>query len=497
MRWLAWIVLLWVASGCADPALRGRYQAEKARYWAEREDIRFALESNPQLRAGYVASGMRHAAVADLADPRQWPDGDAEAVVDLAEIEGRARIRSGVSYLRAGRMDLADPQLREAVARAPERYAREASWLLGKGYEELEDFARADAAYRDVFRRILDGPADLEPTEQLLSIPVQFAARLAEAGDRERLEAGVAWGRDVYATIASRWEGRDPAHRARFLVYRLAAAAEDWERAAADLEAFESAAPTPLDAARARVNRAQILAGPLEDPAAARGLYQDLARSEETPAIAALASLHLAEMDLRTGEDPARAVAALEEVVERYADLAEIAAEAEIRLAELLVERAKWAEALQAYRHVQVQYPDALATLRVPAAIVAIHESRGDEQRVRLARRDAITAYRRVLSAHPGDSRLGVVARQLLVDILVALERPEEALQELDQLYHLRGRSLDGMRALLEASRIASVELGSVPLARRYLERVQEEMPGSPVAAEAARRLESLEDGSR
>lgn len=491
-RRLLLLATLAMATGCVDPAVRGRYQAEKARYWAEREDIRFALESNPQLRAGYFASGVRHAAVADRADPTQWPGGTPEVLVDLAEIEGRARIQSGVAFLRAGRMDQADPQLRAAMDRAPARYAREAAWLLGKGYEELEDYAAADAAYRDVFRRILSGPVDLEPTEQLLAIPVQFARILAEAGEDQRLATWIPWARETYGQIARRWEGRPPAHRARFLVYRLAVAAEDWPRAVEDLLAFEATAPTPLDATRARVNRAQILAGPLGDREAALELYRNLEESTEAPAIAALASLRLAEMELLSGSDPDAAVAALEEVAERYSNLAEIAAEAQIRLAEVLADKARWAEALQAYRHVQVQYPDAVASLRVPRAILEIHRARGLEDRVRMARRDAVTAYRRVLSAHPGDSQLGVVARQYLVEVLVEMGQADEALQELDQLYHLRGRSLDGMRALLEAARIADEELDSPALARRYLERVVEEMPGSPVAAEAQRRLEAL-----
>ena len=70
MRTLLWLCALSILlTGCGEEDLRARFQAEKGRYWAERQALRFSLQADPQMRRRYYESGLAFLAVAQTAKP--------------------------------------------------------------------------------------------------------------------------------------------------------------------------------------------------------------------------------------------------------------------------------------------------------------------------------------------------------------------------------------------------------------------------------------------
>ena len=90
------LVLLLSMTGCKDEGFRERYEAERARYWAEREEIRFSLQSNPSLRATHHATALSYLRMAQIADPERLSGGvDGTVLEDLSRLHGYARVRAG------------------------------------------------------------------------------------------------------------------------------------------------------------------------------------------------------------------------------------------------------------------------------------------------------------------------------------------------------------------------------------------------------------------
>ncbi len=484
-RWVV-VSLLLLITGCQTADYRTRFQAEKARYWAERGDLKFALESNPQIRDGLHASAARHVGVAEKSRPTGIEAIDAE----LAEIRGQSLLRAGVALLQAGEYDAAERQLATAQAESPPLYAREAAYLRARWRIDQEQYEDAIARYQELFALFLDNPEASAPSETLLSLPANIAFVVKEHVPT-RLQDWVTWGREVYERIWEQWPQENAAQRARFLIHRLAVANGEWAVAIADLEAFEAGAESINDLYRARINRAEVMAftDQIEE---ALTLYRDCTAKAPLRELRGLARLRACDAIARLdGVDVA--IDSLVVLSRDFADMTAIAAAAEARQARLMVQRGDWNQAIRQYRRIQTRYPNSDEGVDAPLSLVELYAARGDSVRARTAMQQAVTIYRHVLAAQPGDVPVAVDARNYLADLLVRVGEPHRALIELEQIHHFRGGSLDGTEALLKAARVAQENLGDKELSRRYLGRVLQEVPGSRLARLAQEQLDGLD----
>lgn len=478
-------LLLLMLGGCGGhPAERARFEAEKGRYWAERGDIRFALASNPSLRRGYLASASRHLAVAEIAAsgrPHPAPDHVRD---DLARLEQQARLRAGTALLLGGDRAASREQLEQAAAGPGVALADEARWLLVREALELGELERSLAYATELFPR--GGREGQRPGEALVELPLQLSR--AAARDSSQAEPVLGWARRVYGDMARRWRGSPVFDEALYRRHEVALLAGQPDSARADLERLARGSDDALARQQARFTAATLALRSGRGAARADSVLRDLATPGGEPALRDWARLRLAQRAARRGEgggtdslrvlsrDPAVAPA--------------VAAEADRTLAEVAEAAGRLTEAVQLHRRILVRFPGTRAGLQAPSAIIRIQRRSGDPGRLRNALVEATRRWDEVLAVHPADAREAVEARRRKVEALLELGEAEDAVLELERLHHVRGASADGLEALLRAADISRRRLGDEARARRYLELVLEQAPGSPWAARATTALD-------
>jgi tetratricopeptide (TPR) repeat protein len=485
---LAALILL---GGCRHEALRARYLAERARYWAERNEIRFSLEVDPRIRARHYQTGLRYLEVAQLSDPRPVAaSADARVLEDLLRMHSQARLRAGGAFLEAGRFDLAEDQLAWVQGQGRGIDRLRAAWLRAGAAWGQEEWSRALDRYEEVYA--LQPLLETTPPEpDILIEVVDRAFELAAAGRRDLLGRCVDFGKTYFDLVQERWPGTPEAARAAFLAHRLDVAAEDWAAALSDLDRYEARDLSEADHWNAVFNRAEIHLGGTGRLDRADSLYAAVAAQQVAPGLAALARLRRVEILLeRRGIEAA--LARLGELEEELHPFPRLAAAALMRQSDLRARQGDLVGANQSLRRLRLRYPDTPAGLEAPRLLVELAERSGDPGALENALGRAAVEYRRQLAGHAVDGPVGLAARRALVETLLRQGETEEALLELEQLYHVLGDTPSGARALLRAAQVAVEEAGDAGLARRYLVRVAEEVPATREGLRARRMLEEL-----
>jgi tetratricopeptide (TPR) repeat protein len=472
--------------------MRARYQAERARYWAERQAISFSLEADPKIRKGYYQTGLAYIEVAQRADPSQvHGKSDPKVMAELSSLQAWGRIQAGDSFLRAGRFDLAEVQLRAAQDEGPIILRRQAALLRAESARTQERWEDAISLYED-FYSLMQGPpvsASLDP--QILRLPLVLVQDLYSNADSSLTERGRMGGHRFYAWVEQQWQGKPTADRAAFLDHRLDIAAHKWKDAERSLSRYESRQLATEDRLNALFDRAEILAHGLNQPARADSLYSHVIDEAQTDNLRALAKLRRAEILVMRNRRQ-DAMRALDEVVHDFPDHSRLAAAALLRQSELLLDRSDWSNAQKTLRRLIQRYPDTAAGLAAPMRMVDIQRERGNENSVTSELRRALHQYQRLISGHASAGAVGIEARERAVDCLLALHETEDALRQLEQIHHILGRRKRGGEALLRAAEIARDEMKNPRLSRLYLEWVDEQVPGSRAALRAREMMKKM-----
>jgi len=482
---------LFLLGGCRHEDLRARYQAERARYWAERSEIRFSLEVDPRVRRRHYETALRYLEVAQLSDPSTLSSTPGEGVAeDLRRMHSQARLRAGARFLEAGRFDLAEAQLAWVQAHGVGLDPLRAAWLRAGSAWGRELWEESVERYVEVFR-LQSRQNPRPPEEGLLEEPVARAFQLRSVGQDFLVGRITAAGRRFYDAVEERWPDRPEAARAAFLRHRLAVAARDWPAALAALDHYESLDLSEVDRWNARFNRAEILLAGTEDLAGADSLFAAVASQSVRPALASLARLRRTEViGLRRG--PEAALEALEALEEPLHEYPELAASALLRVSDLRLDSGDLVGATQALRRLRLRYPDTPAGLEAPQRLVEVAERSGQAGALQNALSRAEEEYRRQLAGHAVDGPVGLSSRRSLIATLLRQGEWQEALLELEQLYHVLGATPGGARALLQAAEVARGKAEDPGLARRYLERVVEEVPATREGLRARQMLSEM-----
>ena len=486
-------LVLVLAAGCSHEGLDRRFQAEKARYWAERSALRYSLEADPRVRLRYYRTGMSYLRVADRADTTGLGVSiDPQVRHDLIELRGWGLVRAGDAFLRAAHFELADKELALAQREGFPHTRAQAALLRAEAERSRERWPEAFQRYREFHAILRADPPAGGLDEGVLNTPILFVTDLRAAGLDSLVEEARTEGHAFYDWVQENWKGQACAERAAFLDHRLDLAAADWEAALRSLDAYLRRDLRESDRLNADFDRAEILSQGLGRLAQADSLYLRVQSQADDPALQGLAALRRCEIAVLEGrvED---AEAGLRAVQKDFADQDEIVAAALFRRAELQEEAGDWAEAQKLYRRVVLRYPDSTLGIEAPLRLIALHRRRGDERSVHGALVRAEEQYQRLVAGHSSDSPVAVQARRNLIDCFLQQDKIQEALYELEQLYHVLGSSLEGGEALLEAARIAHERLHDPRLARRYLVWVEREMPANRVGERAREMLRELE----
>ncbi len=475
--------------GCDQDDLRARYRSEKARYWAEREALRFSLQSDPQMRRRYYESGLAYLEVAQIVAPRLRSSGlEAGIRSEMEELEAWGRLQAGGAFLRAGYFELADPELSAVQAKGPPAYRREAALLRAEAARVRRDWDGALERYREFQGLLREAEEELPMGEELLRLPLAFLSELKQNAPPEILEAALADGHAFYAWIIASWPGSPMARRAAFLDHRLDLVAERWEEARDGIESYAAGEVEEPDRWNARFDLAEILGPGMGLSEEAETIYREVGEGASDRGLQGLAWLRRGELLLADGRVE-EGMKALERVEEEYRRNEGLASAAMLTRAGQFQSSGEWSAAQQLYRRIIMRHPDTPAGVAAPLRMIELQRERGNERAERGALITAESQYRRLVAGHSLDGSIGLQARRSLIQCLLWSEKPEEALAELEQLHHILGRGPGGAEALLQAAKVADQELGDRDLARRYLEWIVRELPVTPAAAEAREML--------
>lgn len=492
MRRLWILPVLALMVGCGRDDIQARYRAEKARYWAQREALRFSLQADPQMRRRYYESGLAYLAVAEEAAPGLRQGGlHPKLRGELLELDGWGRLQAGSAFLRAGRFELADTQLTMVQEQGPPGYRREAALLRAEAARARKDWELARQRYHEFQMLLRETKDELQLGEELLVLPLTFVAEVHDNAEESVLREALEDGHAFYAWVRDTWPGDPVARRADFLDHRLDLAAERWEAAREGLARYTAQELGERDQWNARFDLAEILGPGLGRNEEAEAIYRQVGEQAPDPYLQGLAWLRRGELLLAEGRI-AEGLEALERVENEYRGDPEVAAAAMMSHAESLQEQGRWSHAQQLYRRIVLRYPDTSPGLLAPLRMIQLQRERGDESAEEGALTAAESQYRRLVAGHSLDGRIGLQARRALIQCLRWGGKPEEAMAELEQLHHILGRGPGGADALLEAAKVANEELGDPGLARRYLEWIVRELPVTPAAAEAREMLQEL-----
>lgn len=486
------LVAFFMLNGCGHEDLRARYQAEKARYWAERQALQFSLQADPQMRRRFYESGLSYLEVVQVAAPAlQRKNLAPEIRAELVELESWGRLQAGSSFLRAGYFELAEPELAAAQSNGPERYRREAALLRAEAARVRRQWPLALEHYRAFQSLLRDGNEEIQWSEELLQIPLAFLDELRSNGPADLVEEARLDGHAFYAWIMETWPGTPMAQRVAFLDHRLDLVAGRWEEAREGIEAYASGELNEVDYWNARFDLAEILGPGLGMVDEAGVIYQEVGESAPDDFLQGLAWLRRGELLLEDGRIE-EGLEALELVEESYRKDPQTVSAAIFTRAQYFEEQGEWSQAQQLYRRIIMRHPDTPAGIMAPLRMIELQRARGDGRAAHGAILGAETQYRRLVAGHSVDGPIGLQARRSLIQCLLWGDKPEEALAELEQLHHILGRGPGGAEALLDAARIAGDQLSDPELSRRYLEWIVRELPVTPAAAEAREMLQGL-----
>ena len=440
------LLFLILVCGCGRQDMRARYQAERARYWAEREAIKFSLEADPKIRKGYYRTGLAYIDVAQRADPGQvHGKSDPKVLAELSSLQAWGRIQAGDSFLRAGRFDLAEVQLRAAQEQGPIILRRQAALLRAESARTQERWDEAIHLYGQFYALMQEPPAPNSLDPQILRLPLVLVQDLFANADSVLTEEGRVEGHQFYDWAQKQWQGRPIGDRAAFLDHRLDIAAHRWRAAERSLSKYESHDLAVKDRLNALFDRAEILAHGLNQPARADSLYLRVIAEAQSESLRGLAKLRRAEI-LVSSDRRREAMLELDEVVQDFPDQPRLAAAALLRKSELLLDASDWSNAQKTLRRLIQRYPDTAAGLEAPMRLVDIQRKRGNENTVTSELNRALKQYQRLISGHASAGAVGISAREHAVNCLLALHEAEDALRQLEQIHHILGRQKEGAR---------------------------------------------------
>ncbi len=488
----ACFLLLVVLCGCGRQDMRARYLAERARYWAEREAISFSLEADPKIRSGYYRTGLAYIEVAQRADPSQvHGKSDPKILAELSSLQAWGRIQSGDAFLRAGRFDLAEVQLRAAQEEGPMVLRRQAALLRAESARTQERWEEAITFYGQFQDLMQEPPVPSTLDPRVLRLPLVLVQDLFGRADSELVEKARLEGHRFYAWIQKQWAGQPTGDRAAFLDHRLDIATQKWKEAELSLSRYEARDLSSGDRLNALFDRAEILAHGLGKLARADSLYLRVIEESENETLRGLAHLRRAEV-LLTMKQPDAAMRELDSVVSDFPNERRLAAAALLRKSEVLLDSSDWSGAQKTLRRLIQRYPDTAAGLQAPMHLVDIQERRGGGSSASNELHRAVEQYQRLISGHASAGAVGLEARENSVDCLLRLHEYEDALRQLEQIHHILGRDKRGGEALLRAAEIARDDMKNPRLCRLYLEWVDEQVPGSRAALRAREMLEEM-----
>ncbi len=476
-------------AGCADLGLRAaQFRAEKLLWNARREEQRARLGGASPDSAGIARLRALYRKVRE--EVRVPP-------VDTSAAVGTQRLRVGLGRV-IGEAELAGARL-ALEARRPGEALEKARWLMNfagqdtflrreahfRVIDALQGLRQYDLAVQEMWVALDDyppvPPRKPEEEDPILKTPALIVMLHQQLGDTAAVRVDLGRGIEYYKRLLA--QHPTPLLEAQVRV-RLAAAQVEWgDRAGAlrnldDLDRVVTATPA-LSGTRAELlcTKGDLEARPGGHPAAALAAYNEVIQKYPDAPFAPRALVGAAVLEESAGKKK-EAIARYRAVLDRYASDEVNGPIAMFRTAMLREQLGDWPAAKQVLEDAPLRYPKTRVALEAPVAIAQHYQRVRDGESMRAAFGKAIETYRRLI-ASDSTNMMNVGFRWNIARCYAALERWNDALTAIDEMsLRDRGSALTA-NAVLEAARICG-KLGNEERRRAYLRRYVVDYPNSP-----------------
>jgi TolA-binding protein len=472
---LLWVALALLLASCGDQRIGLRYQAERELWRADWEQRNLAIRPGQAAESEWRAMAARYMSIADRYGAA--PGSVSGRAGDPAVRTLAARALFAAIQINGGLQDsLQVESIYERMARDFDdlsTVAAEVALARGRIAERERDYGAAADFYQTVVDRTQPRSGATGIAGAMLDLPLRIAQLRSQGAPGGVATDAYAAARSYYERLAGDVVSDTVQCESRVFLAQVASDLGEWDRAVQILRSLETelqASPKPARTpCEVRFAIAGIQSRTGADLEVARATLTSLLTDYPDCSSAAQALLVLAYNAQQRGQVD-EALEHLDQVVREHADDQETASEALLARARMLELHNRWAEALEAYRGVSIQFPISRAALQGPLEI-ALHYSRtGETEALATALQQAERDYRGMIARYPSKT-LGYSARERLVQTLAVQRKFDAAITELLSMGdELQGTS-QGASALLAAARMAFVDLHDTTRAVTILER--------------------------
>ncbi len=500
MRKLLFGILFLLASSCSsDRHVGERYRAERDLWQADWEYRNLSIRPQDVGEEQWNALAARYEAIA------QKYAGDAAA--DQSAVREETRTIAARALFTAARVhgtlrdSIRVEQIFEEMAgdyADLSSVAAEVAMARGRIAESKGKLGQAADFYQSIIERIDPDPAGAGVAGAVMDLPLRIARLRSQGGSPDAAATHYQAARSYYKRLVGEHAGDLVQIDAQAHLAEVAADLGDWLEAVQALRGLETQLlemdEAPRDPCEVRLAISGIQARTGADRESARMTLTSLLEDYPDCKLVPQALLALAgNADQRDQVD--EALGYLDRITDEHKESTEIASRALLVRGALLERRERWAEALEAFRTIPVEYPISEAALLAPLEIAKHYNRVSDEEATADALSQAARSYRDFIGRYPpGPST--IFARERLVQVLALQADFDSAVTEMLSLGDDLVGTQKGASLLLAAARMAYADLADTARAATILDHVGELYAqadiGNWASGEAARLRESM-----
>ncbi|HEU4928205.1 MAG TPA: tetratricopeptide repeat protein [Candidatus Krumholzibacteria bacterium] len=497
-RLAALAIALPVLSGCAsNDDILARYRLEqklwRAQFYQRRINISVVRASQKDTRLALAAFD---AVLADQplssAESSGWRP---EVVADIHAIHTSARVALAnlyflsERYFEAGKMY--EQTLEAGLGLGGQLEARlgaaRAHYLAGETSGVMQQCA-------EMFRQVSESEdfwsGKFLPDEVFMTIPVVITRLYRESADTASYRVYRRVSTDFYTRVEATWPGTPIARQAALGNVQICLVDEDWNGAADRIRAIVSTGVPNDEVQGLRLLLGEIYAFALNDPVAAREIFEDIERRGNGSAVAYAARYDRAALDLEQGNqaDAMNAFRALEQDEQAPG---EVVARAMFARASVLERQGVWDEALALLRRLQQVYPHEPPSIEAPILVTRHYTATGEHALAERTLERAREYYLSLIDRNGPFSGDRLRVQDALAKSYAAAGRPEEGAA----LLGAAPSSWDDASTaagLMRSAEVYVTALGDTARAREMLEKCVERFPQTRYSRLAQRRLDEL-----
>jgi TolA-binding protein len=465
---------LLVASCSGDRDTGQRYRAERDLWQANWEYRHLSIRPQEVGEDSWAALARRYEAIASQYTSAPDSAGGSDIQQEVQTVAARALFTAAQVHAIL-RDSIRVEQIYQQMARdfgQLTEVAAEVALARGKISENRKEFSQAADLYQTIVERVDPQPDETGVAGMVMDLPLRIARLRAQTTPSQSPAPHFVAARSHYERLVRDHPSGVIQIESQVRLAEVAADLGEWGKAIQALRLLEAQLleldepPREPAAVRFAISGIQNRAG--ADPESLRttltSLLEDYPDSDLVPQVLML----LAGSANERGQLD-EALGYLDRIAEEHKENTDAASQALLTRGRLLESHERWAEALETYRTLPIQYPIKEAALLAPLEIVKHYSRVGDEDAAATALSQAEREYRDFISRYP-PGPASFFARERLVQTLVLQTEYESALTEMLGLADDLGRTRRGAALLIAAASMAYDNLADTTRAAAILD---------------------------